>query len=437
MATGTDRHRQWRGLEAAGFMALGAALWALCLACESTRVPDADTTTTLVAASGNNQAGMSGRPLGASLIVEARDGRGLLKPNVHVDWSVPAGNGTVNSQVVTDSTGRVSATWILGTSAGTQSVTATAKDSKASAQFDATVTIPPAVVLHYDGARWTTQLADTNGRMRLVSVWGVSASSVFAAGYCTGATALSFDGLVWSPLPTVPCASLADVQSVSGRSATDVFAVRRSNMPNSFPSDVRHFNGQSWSTSFQAPNVGPFGQLTAVWAAPGTDAWAVGDNGLIRHFDGSQWTTQGSTNTHALTAIWGSSASNVFAVGSSGTILQYESGAWSAKTSGSSANLNAVQGSSSSDVFAVGSSGTILHFDGAGWSTQTSGTSQDLYGLWVRTSSDVYAVGDAGTVLHYGGAQWTAVNVGVAMNVRGIWGSSPTDIFIVGSMPGA
>jgi len=73
------------------------------------------------------------------------------------------------------------------------------------------------------------------------------------------------------------------------------------------------------------------------------------------------WTEMESGTTEHLKGIWGSSATDVFAVGKDGIILHYDGSNWSDISSGK--GLWDVWGSSNTDVFAVGEYGTILHYD--------------------------------------------------------------------------
>jgi len=51
--------------------------------------------------------------------------------------------------------------------------------------------------------------------------------------------------------------------------------------------------------------------------------WAVGEAGVILHFDGSGWSQSVSPTTHALRSAWGSSSGDVWTVGDSGTVLHF------------------------------------------------------------------------------------------------------------------
>ena len=64
--------------------------------------------------------------------------------------------------------------------------------------------------------------------------------------------------------------------------------------------------------------------MRGLWSISPKDIWAVGDLGLIMHFDGTAWTTTTGVTTKDLTAVWASSATDVWAVGDSGTIARWD-----------------------------------------------------------------------------------------------------------------
>ena len=75
-----------------------------------------------------------------------------------------------------------------------------------------------------------------------------------------------------------------------------------------------------------------------------------------------------------LFGVWGSSHNDVFAVGDAGVILHFDGVEWGFMDSGTLTDFEDVWGSAPDDVFAVGVGGMIRHFDGASWQTITSGT---------------------------------------------------------------
>jgi hypothetical protein len=76
-------------------------------------------------------------------------------------------------------------------------------------------------------------------------------------------------------------------------------------------SAIWHFDGTSWS----AMSV-PSGEtvLNDVWGTSAADVYAVGDDGLVLHFDGAAWTGTPQAD-RTLLAVWGSAPDNVYAVG--------------------------------------------------------------------------------------------------------------------------
>jgi hypothetical protein len=80
--------------------------------------------------------------------------------------------------------------------------------------------------------------------------------------------------------------------------------------------------------------------LLGVWGSSPADVYAVGSDGAIGHYDGTEWSgmTTGATEDHSvvcgtseeLLALWGTSSSDIYAVGAHGTILHYDGTEWGA-----------------------------------------------------------------------------------------------------------
>lgn len=55
--------------------------------------------------------------------------------------------------------------------------------------------------------------------------------------------------------------------------------------------------------------------IRGVWGFSANDVYAVGEGGIILHYDGSNWTEMTSNTTATLQAIWGTSNTDLYAVG--------------------------------------------------------------------------------------------------------------------------
>jgi hypothetical protein len=204
--------------------------------------------------------------------------------------------------------------------------------------------------------------------------------------------------------------------------------------------------------------------LHAVWAAGPTDAWAVGADGTVVHWDGTTWSLSASSTAAYLDAVWGTSASDVWAVGASGTIIHWDGGHWSSVPSGTSVDLSDLSGSGPDDVWTVGSfdraqpptssdggfldpRGYALHWDGKSWSTVSVGTDAYLTGVWASAADDVWAIGSGenyvdnngypvNVVVHWDGAQWseiTRLTTSDDYSLTGVWASGPQDVRVYGA----
>ncbi len=98
--------------------------------------------------------------------------------------------------------------------------------------------------------------------------------------------------------------------------------------------------------------------------------------------------------------VWGAGVDDVFAVGDVGVILHYDGSTWSAMDSHTTKSLFNISGSSSHNVFAVGDNGTILRYSGKTWSSMDASCTNSLYSV-LAVGADVFAVGWDAAILHY------------------------------------
>jgi hypothetical protein len=205
---------------------------------------------------------------------------------------------------------------------------------------------------------------------------------------------------------------------VWGNSPTDVYAV---------DGLVAHWDGSQWSP------LGPAsGSFNAVWSSSSKDVFAVGWNGTVVHYDGTSWTSMSAGTNWPLRAVWGSGPNDVYAVGQGGTVVHFDGTAWSPRASQTVQQLNGVWGTSPNDVIIVGAAGTILRWDGAALAPLVSPTLDDLQAIWGDSPTNVYAVGDHGTAIHYDGSAWSVIATGSADHLYGLFGASDEWVIAAG-----
>ncbi|HBI14961.1 MAG TPA: hypothetical protein DDY20_05530 [Desulfobulbaceae bacterium] len=221
-------------------------------------------------------------------------------------------------------------------------------------------------ILRFNGSSWNPMSSGTSEDLH--GIWGGTVSPYRAVAVGENGTTLLFNGSSWSPMASNSTRSLRSVWG--NTSGTRFFAV------GSYGT-ILCYDGSSWTNMISKTNA----QLEDVWGSSETDVFAVGDASMVGttryytvlHFNGTDWSRMGGTpvvpadQSGRLKGIWGSSASNIWAVGDDGIILHYNGSNWTSVTR-ARARLYDIWGSSSTNIYAVGLFGTILRYNGASWS---------------------------------------------------------------------
>ncbi len=243
----------------------------------------------------------------------------------------------------------------------------------------------------------------------LLSVWGTSSKSVYAAGgplKNSGfeALALHFDGTTWRDLGAGGARSF---WWVHGTSDTDVWFVGEDGR-------ITHFDG----AAFVEHDSGTTATLWGAIAFAPNDAWAVGGtvggpattpDDVILHYDGSAWspvTLPGAPLGRTHFKIWGTSSADLFIVGEAGVVWHKKGDVWTNESSPpvATGTLTTVHGCSGTDVYAVGGR-DVLRYDGAVWTKTDRTLTNDVNGV-VCAGTGVALVGMGGLKQRYDGASW-------------------------------
>jgi hypothetical protein len=170
-----------------------------------------------------------------------------------------------------------------------------------------------------------------------------------------------------------------------------------------------------------------------------SNAWAVGDGGVIIQWNGTAWQTMTSNTTTSLYGIAMATNTTGWAVGGSGnngTIMKFNNGSWSSVNANVAINqtLYAVTcDTSGSPAWAVGANGMVVMYNGNQWMVQTAPTTNTLRGVaMVHGSNNAWAVGDNGTVVMYDGSSWKNMTSNSMAQLNGIIMANSTSGWAVG-----
>jgi hypothetical protein len=265
---------------------------------------------------------------------------------------------------------------------------------------------------------------------------------------------------IWKPVLPVTAAYL---QSVWGSSASDIYAVGQNVTSGGNSGTIIHYNGTTWSIDVPSvPNP-----LTTVYGTSAGDVWAVGQQGTIMHNTSGSWTTVASPVTVNLSGIGSAPGqSDVWVVGDSATILHYANGSWTVVQHDLPGILAAVWFDSPSNAWAVGYTngdttcyrgsnfqlicnpgpGLFEHYDGTSWTTVSvpQNAPNAIWGLgnefWTGGATPaVYGEGQAPLVGNFTGSSWVSDTTmdplfAHTATVGAIYGTSAQDIFALSSM---
>jgi hypothetical protein len=175
------------------------------------------------------------------------------------------------------------------------------------------------------------------------------------------------------------------------------------------------YNGATWAIT---EDSGDFEHCSGMWAAANDDVYMVGflgvswDKGKIVHFDGHKFKHCDGRYYHIfcdLEEVWAFATDDAYAVGADSGIYHYNGIKWTL-TPTMQGNYNAIWANSPSEIFVVTNEGWVGIGNGVDWSW-TQLTLNPLWDVAGNASNDVYAVGGPLTeVFHYDGNSWSEMH---------------------------
>jgi hypothetical protein len=244
------------------------------------------------------------------------------------------------------------------------------------------------LILHWNGSAWKVQAY--RGAFGLNGVAAASAHNAWAVGW---SRIEHWNGAVW----TRQKSPAGQLQGVAALSPTSAWAVGFSSKSiNPFYTQILHWNGKAWKVQ-PSPNPGGPVQnnvLNGVAATSSSDAWAVGEHDndtggdaatgirywtVVEHWNGRAWKAQKTPNIGGLRGVAATSRTNAWAVGDGG-ILHWNGKAWKLQNTPNPGTpggvITGVATNSPTNVWAVGDyfagshptmRNLALHWNGTVW----------------------------------------------------------------------
>lgn len=192
---------------------------------------------------------------------------------------------------------------------------------------------------------------------------------------------------------------------------------------------IYRFDGEQWTLHFDLHlDI----TILAMWGGCANSIYAVGDEGLVLHFDGLRWQRMSSGTKSALYSLWAWDDQRMLAPGDFGLMLRYNGKEWTEFNVGSENFLYGVWGDSLSNIYAVGLSGTLAHFDGQRWHQMATRLRADLLAISGSKQAGVFIVGTHGCVLRLQDDQWLAEQSSTDVGLRSVCATQTGAVYAVG-----
>ncbi len=186
--------------------------------------------------------------------------------------------------------------------------------------------------------------------------------------------------------------------------------------------------------------------LKGVWGGAADDVWAVGEGGVILHWDGDLWSETAGPVSEDIYDIHGTAPTSVWAVGDFDGALHWDGSEWSLRDSGLILGpLYTVWSAGPDLVWAGGKDpgstyGTSFLWDGAQWTFHQTWSDIVVHisGLTISDPAETYvwAVTAEGGLMAWDGGEWgllPMVGIEITGHIAGLWAAAADDLWLVGS----
>lgn len=242
------------------------------------------------------------------------------------------------------------------------------------------------LVLHYDGHAWSRESTGAHGDLWWVH--GFEEGPVFFGG--EGGMILRFEHGAFSRMETPSDQPI--VFGIWGSSPDDVFAVGGLGRAAGF---VWHWDGTRWANVALPPGFG--GQsLFKVWGTRRGDAWIVGTDGAVLHWNGTSLdiVNAGTTRTLFTVHVVGETIAAVGGAGSGVLIERDFTGSWRDMAPPLLPQLFGVYLTPSGGA-AVGINGTLVRREQGRWTIEETGLdlAETLHSVWIDPDGGIWGAG--------------------------------------------
>ena len=262
-------------------------------------------------------------------------------------------------------------------------------------------------------------------------------NNVYAVGFVelpsSNSSIIKWDGIEWKPFTNVGGIKYG----IYGFSDASFFVAGES----SNRGLVAIWNGTQWAeyrNDYFLARGDTVYPLRSVWGSNSNDVWAVGDQGTIIHWDGSEWQKVDAGIATRITAIWGTSQNEIYIVPISGvrsSLYKFDGSLWNKLFDDIGIYSTTLWSTKSGNLIIGGTS--LLEYDGSILrSINIAGRTRGIVKVRGSNINNIFTAGDFGEITHFDGLTWQDISDFEVPNGRyrvlhSVW-CTENKVFIVG-----
>jgi photosystem II stability/assembly factor-like uncharacterized protein len=175
---------------------------------------------------------------------------------------------------------------------------------------------------------------------------------------------------------------------------------------------VFYLSAFSQQTGWRVVDSAKFKSLRSVYMLNENEGWAVGREGTIIKWNGTEWVLQDSLTKETLKGVFFLDSNHGWAVGENGVVMKYNSSKWTFMNSGTTYGLDDVCFNSPTLGWTGDQRGFIFKCNGSTWNLEPSPVSTGINSFFFRNHNNGWAAcggGGNGAIIKYNGTNWTSV----------------------------
>ena len=165
-------------------------------------------------------------------------------------------------------------------------------------------------ISHWDGSAWSTVTSPTTRTFYGASMY----SSINGWAVGSSGTIVRWDGSSWELVDSPVTSSV--IWNVAHAGPDEAWAVATHG-------HILHWNGSAWTDIPNSPTYNQIMAIDMISTDAGYIGWIMGNDGVILYYDGAEWTLADSPTGHMLWEVEFVSTTEAWAVGDFGVILHY------------------------------------------------------------------------------------------------------------------